>query len=52
MNNKFENENEKEKLFKKRLLDRTLNSEEHWAEFLFIFISKALYPFSSKFSYY
>ena len=24
MNNKFENENEEEKLFKKRLLDRTL----------------------------
>ena len=35
MNNKFENENEEEKLFKKSLLDRTL---EHWTEPLFLSI--------------
>ena len=49
MNNKFENENEEEKLFKKPFLDRTLH-ENTGPNLCFSipYISKALYSFSYK----
>ena len=49
MNNKFENENEEEKLFKKPFIDRTLheNTGPNLC-FSISYISKALYSFSYK----
>ena len=41
MNNKFENENEEEKLFKKCLLDRTLHKNTE-SNFYFSIYTKAL----------
>ena len=53
MNNKFENENEEEKLFKKRVLALI----EHFIRTLdrisvYLYISKPLYTFLYKFSYH
>ena len=45
---KFENENEEEKLFKKRLLDRTLHENTGSNRCFSLYISKALYSFSYK----
>ena len=50
MNNKFENENEEEKLFKKSLLDRTLEQVLDRTS-VSLYISKASYSFTYKFSY-
>ena len=49
MNNKFENENEEEKLFKKPFIDRTLheNTGPNLC-FSISYTSKALYSFSYK----
>ena len=51
MNNKFEKENEEEKLSKKCLLDRTLHKNTQTGSLPYPYISKALYWFSFKFSY-
>ena len=50
MNNKFENENEEEKLFKKNHLGITLHKNTESLDYLYA--SKALYPFSYKLSLY
>ena len=47
MNNKFENENEEEKLFKKGLLDRTLH-QKTGPNLSFSLCIKSLYSFSYK----
>ena len=49
MNNKFENENEEEKLFKKSLLDRIRTVDRISVS---LYISKALYSFACKFSFH